>query len=167
MAASSSTATSQSKSIGVKIPTCKISLKDTFLTSPEELYRVFITQEVMSGFFSELLFAHRSLFLGSFLRHSVGHSCPWEWNKTAGLQNACLKFTCASFHTVGKRGLMPTRSQFWAAVSTYLYVYLLLCVVRSLGIYSCVILVLFCFFLFRLVVSKCILWIAPLFQTII
>ncbi|NWS42991.1 AHSA1 ATPase, partial [Probosciger aterrimus] len=46
----SSTATSQSKSIGVKIPTCKISLKDTFLTSPEELYRVFITQEMVQAF---------------------------------------------------------------------------------------------------------------------
>lgn len=50
-AASSSTAASQSKSVGVKIPTCKISLKDTFLTSPEELYRVFVTQEVMPGLF--------------------------------------------------------------------------------------------------------------------
>ncbi|XP_035757979.1 activator of 90 kDa heat shock protein ATPase homolog 1 [Egretta garzetta] len=49
-AASSSTATSQSKSIGVKIPTCKISLKDTFLTSPEELYRVFVTQEMVQAF---------------------------------------------------------------------------------------------------------------------
>lgn len=50
-AASSSTATAQSKSIGVKIPTCKIILKDTFLTSPEELYRVFVTQEVTPGLF--------------------------------------------------------------------------------------------------------------------
>uniref|UniRef100_G1NJQ8 Activator of HSP90 ATPase activity 1 n=1 Tax=Meleagris gallopavo TaxID=9103 RepID=G1NJQ8_MELGA len=50
MAASSSTATAQSKSIGVKIPTCKINLKDTFLTSPEELYRVFVTQEMVQAF---------------------------------------------------------------------------------------------------------------------
>ncbi|XP_028941645.1 activator of 90 kDa heat shock protein ATPase homolog 1 [Antrostomus carolinensis] len=49
-AASSSTASSQSKSVGVKIPTCKISLKDTFLTSPEELYRVFVTQEMVQAF---------------------------------------------------------------------------------------------------------------------
>ncbi|XP_010214676.1 PREDICTED: activator of 90 kDa heat shock protein ATPase homolog 1 isoform X2 [Tinamus guttatus] len=49
-AASSNTATSQSKSVGVKIPTCKISLKDTFLTSPEELYRVFVTQEMVQAF---------------------------------------------------------------------------------------------------------------------
>ncbi|NXF93911.1 AHSA1 ATPase, partial [Eubucco bourcierii] len=49
-AASSSAATSQSKSIGVKIPTCKINLKDTFLTSPEELYRVFVTQEMVQAF---------------------------------------------------------------------------------------------------------------------
>uniref|UniRef100_A0A8D0GZF8 Activator of HSP90 ATPase activity 1 n=1 Tax=Sphenodon punctatus TaxID=8508 RepID=A0A8D0GZF8_SPHPU len=40
------TAALHSKSIGVKIPTCKINLKEVFLTSPEELYRVFITQEV-------------------------------------------------------------------------------------------------------------------------
>ncbi|XP_053835235.1 activator of 90 kDa heat shock protein ATPase homolog 1 isoform X2 [Vidua macroura] len=49
-AARSSTATPQSKPIGVKIPTCKISLKDTFLTSPEELYRVFVTQEMVQAF---------------------------------------------------------------------------------------------------------------------
>ncbi|XP_067388705.1 activator of 90 kDa heat shock protein ATPase homolog 1 [Emydura macquarii macquarii] len=41
---------SDSKPIGVKIPTCKISLKDIFLTSPEELYRVFTTQEMVQAF---------------------------------------------------------------------------------------------------------------------
>uniref|UniRef100_A0A8C8RZN0 Activator of 90 kDa heat shock protein ATPase homolog 1 n=1 Tax=Pelusios castaneus TaxID=367368 RepID=A0A8C8RZN0_9SAUR len=41
---------SDSKSIGVKIPTCKINLKDIFLTSPEELYRVFTTQEMVQAF---------------------------------------------------------------------------------------------------------------------
>lgn len=35
---------------GVKIPTCKFSLKDTFLTSPEELYRVFLNQEMVQAF---------------------------------------------------------------------------------------------------------------------
>nr|XP_060613786.1 activator of 90 kDa heat shock protein ATPase homolog 1 isoform X1 [Anolis sagrei ordinatus] len=40
----------KSKSVGVKIPTCKINLKDTFLTSPDELYRVFITQEMIQAF---------------------------------------------------------------------------------------------------------------------
>ncbi|XP_048047623.1 activator of 90 kDa heat shock protein ATPase homolog 1b isoform X1 [Megalobrama amblycephala] len=35
---------------GVKIPTCKFSLKDTFLTSPEELYRVFLNQELVQAF---------------------------------------------------------------------------------------------------------------------
>lgn len=35
---------------GVKIPTCKISLKENFLTSPEELYRIFITQELVQAF---------------------------------------------------------------------------------------------------------------------
>ncbi|XP_070610149.1 activator of 90 kDa heat shock protein ATPase homolog 1 isoform X2 [Erythrolamprus reginae] len=41
---------SASKSVGVKIPTCKIKLKDIFLTSPEDLYRVFITQEMVQAF---------------------------------------------------------------------------------------------------------------------
>lgn len=40
----------KSKSVGVKIPTCKINLKDLFLTSPYELYRVFITQEMVQAF---------------------------------------------------------------------------------------------------------------------
>ncbi|CAI5764315.1 of 90 kDa heat shock ATPase homolog 1 isoform X1 [Podarcis lilfordi] len=40
----------KSKSVGVKIPTCKINLKDVFLTSPDELYRVFITQEMVQAF---------------------------------------------------------------------------------------------------------------------
>ncbi|KAF7201192.1 activator of 90 kDa heat shock protein ATPase-like protein 1-like, partial [Nothobranchius furzeri] len=35
---------------GVKIPTCKISLKDTFLTSPADLYRVFLNQEMVQAF---------------------------------------------------------------------------------------------------------------------
>lgn len=35
---------------GVKIPTCKFSLKDTFLTSPEDLYRVFLNQEMVQAF---------------------------------------------------------------------------------------------------------------------
>ncbi|KAI7804559.1 putative pancreatic alpha-amylase-like [Triplophysa rosa] len=42
---SSSTAAAPPPSTGVKIPTCKFSLKDTFLTSPDELYRVFLNQE--------------------------------------------------------------------------------------------------------------------------
>lgn len=44
--AKSAPSKSQAKPVGVKIPTCKITLKETFLTSPEELYRVFTTQEV-------------------------------------------------------------------------------------------------------------------------
>ncbi|XP_056624671.1 activator of 90 kDa heat shock protein ATPase homolog 1b [Triplophysa dalaica] len=35
---------------GVKIPTCKFSLKDTFLTSPDELYRVFLNQDMLQAF---------------------------------------------------------------------------------------------------------------------
>ncbi|XP_053330613.1 activator of 90 kDa heat shock protein ATPase homolog 1 [Spea bombifrons] len=35
---------------GVKIPTCKVTLKETFLTSPEELYRVLTRQELVEGF---------------------------------------------------------------------------------------------------------------------
>ncbi|XP_057199435.1 activator of 90 kDa heat shock protein ATPase homolog 1-like [Triplophysa rosa] len=46
---SSSTAAAPPPSTGVKIPTCKFSLKDTFLTSPDELYRVFLNQEVSFG----------------------------------------------------------------------------------------------------------------------
>ncbi|XP_028914666.1 activator of 90 kDa heat shock protein ATPase homolog 1 [Ornithorhynchus anatinus] len=48
--AKTGTSANQSKSVGVKIPTCKISLKDSFLTSPEELYRVFLTQEMVQAF---------------------------------------------------------------------------------------------------------------------
>ncbi|KAM6335791.1 activator of 90 kDa heat shock protein ATPase homolog 1 isoform 2-T2 [Podargus strigoides] len=81
-AASSSTATSQSKSIGVKIPTCKISLKDTFLTSPEELYRVFITQELRG------LMTDRSQFqiaVSTYLwsKLSPTHKLPWRLIKEA------------------------------------------------------------------------------------
>ncbi|XP_032883504.1 activator of 90 kDa heat shock protein ATPase homolog 1 [Amblyraja radiata] len=39
-----------SKSVAVKIPTCKINLKDEFMTSPEELYKIFITEELVQAF---------------------------------------------------------------------------------------------------------------------
>lgn len=48
--AKSAPSKSQAKPVGVKIPTCKITLKETFLTSPEELYRVFTTQELVQAF---------------------------------------------------------------------------------------------------------------------
>ncbi|MBN3305078.1 AHSA1 ATPase, partial [Amia calva] len=35
---------------GVKIPTCKFTVKETFLTSPEELYRIFLNQEMVQAF---------------------------------------------------------------------------------------------------------------------
>lgn len=35
---------------GVKIPTCKVSMRETFLTCPEELYRVLTRQELVQGF---------------------------------------------------------------------------------------------------------------------
>ncbi|XP_071401417.1 activator of 90 kDa heat shock protein ATPase homolog 1b isoform X2 [Centroberyx affinis] len=35
---------------GVKIPTCKFSMKETFLTSPAELFRVFLNQEMVQAF---------------------------------------------------------------------------------------------------------------------
>ncbi|KAG8448990.1 hypothetical protein GDO86_015886 [Hymenochirus boettgeri] len=35
---------------GVKIPTCKLTLKETFLTSPQELYSVLTQQELVQGF---------------------------------------------------------------------------------------------------------------------
>ncbi|XP_075700609.1 activator of 90 kDa heat shock protein ATPase homolog 1 [Rhinoderma darwinii] len=38
------------QSTGVKIPTCKVRMKETFLTSPEELYRVLTRQELVQGF---------------------------------------------------------------------------------------------------------------------
>ncbi|CAH2328466.1 activator of 90 kDa heat shock ATPase homolog 1 [Pelobates cultripes] len=41
---------SKCPSIGVKIPTCKFTLKETFLTSPEELYRVLTQEELVQGF---------------------------------------------------------------------------------------------------------------------
>lgn len=44
--AKSAPSKSQARPVGVKIPTCKITLRESFLTSPEELYRVFTTQEV-------------------------------------------------------------------------------------------------------------------------
>ncbi|XP_035630394.1 activator of 90 kDa heat shock protein ATPase homolog 1-like isoform X2 [Oncorhynchus keta] len=37
-------------STGVKISTCKFSLKETFLTSPDELYRTFINQNMVQAF---------------------------------------------------------------------------------------------------------------------
>ncbi|XP_067585398.1 activator of 90 kDa heat shock protein ATPase homolog 1 isoform X2 [Pseudorca crassidens] len=44
--AKSAPSKTQARPVGVKIPTCKITLRETFLTSPEELYRVFTTQEI-------------------------------------------------------------------------------------------------------------------------
>ncbi|XP_019732759.1 activator of 90 kDa heat shock protein ATPase homolog 1 [Hippocampus comes] len=35
---------------GVKIPTCKFSLTETFLTSPADLFRVFVNQEMIQAF---------------------------------------------------------------------------------------------------------------------
>ncbi|XP_063040039.1 activator of 90 kDa heat shock protein ATPase homolog 1-like [Engraulis encrasicolus] len=35
---------------GVKIPTCKFTIKDTFMTSPEDLFRVFLNQEMVQAF---------------------------------------------------------------------------------------------------------------------
>ena len=42
----SSGTTAPPPNTGVKIPTCKFSMRETFLTSPAELYRVFLNQEV-------------------------------------------------------------------------------------------------------------------------
>ncbi|XP_029937967.1 activator of 90 kDa heat shock protein ATPase homolog 1-like [Myripristis murdjan] len=46
----SSGSTATPVNTGVKIPTCKFSMKDTFLTSPAELYRVFLNQEMVQAF---------------------------------------------------------------------------------------------------------------------
>nr|XP_030687753.1 activator of 90 kDa heat shock protein ATPase homolog 1 isoform X3 [Globicephala melas] len=48
--AKSAPSKTQARPVGVKIPTCKITLRETFLTSPEELYRVFTTQELVQAF---------------------------------------------------------------------------------------------------------------------
>ncbi|KAL6486456.1 hypothetical protein MHYP_G00058480 [Metynnis hypsauchen] len=45
-----SSSSTKASSSGVKIPTVKFSLKETFLTSPEELYRVFLNQEMVQAF---------------------------------------------------------------------------------------------------------------------
>lgn len=41
---------SSAGAVGVKIPTCKFNLRDTFLTAPEELYRVFVNHEMARAF---------------------------------------------------------------------------------------------------------------------
>ncbi|KAJ3613754.1 hypothetical protein NHX12_020000 [Muraenolepis orangiensis] len=46
----SSGSTAPPPNTGVKIPTCKFSMRETFLTSPAELYRVFLNQEMVQAF---------------------------------------------------------------------------------------------------------------------
>ncbi|KAM4625533.1 activator of 90 kDa heat shock protein ATPase homolog 1-like [Polymixia lowei] len=46
----SSGSTATPSNAGVKIPTCKFTMKETFLTSPAELYRVFLNQEMVQAF---------------------------------------------------------------------------------------------------------------------
>uniref|UniRef100_A0A3Q1IYR0 Activator of 90 kDa heat shock protein ATPase homolog 1 n=1 Tax=Anabas testudineus TaxID=64144 RepID=A0A3Q1IYR0_ANATE len=50
ISSSSSKAAPVNVNTGVKIPTCKFSMKETFLTSPPELYRVFLNQEMVQAF---------------------------------------------------------------------------------------------------------------------
>ncbi|XP_068195222.1 activator of 90 kDa heat shock protein ATPase homolog 1-like [Antennarius striatus] len=47
---SSPSGTSAPPSSGVRIPTCKFSLRETFQASPAELYRVFTSQEMLQAF---------------------------------------------------------------------------------------------------------------------
>ncbi|XP_034015357.1 activator of 90 kDa heat shock protein ATPase homolog 1b [Thalassophryne amazonica] len=47
---SSSSSTVTPVNTGVKIPTCKFCMNETFLTSPFELYRVFVNQEMVQAF---------------------------------------------------------------------------------------------------------------------
>ncbi|XP_054470054.1 activator of 90 kDa heat shock protein ATPase homolog 1b [Anoplopoma fimbria] len=47
---SSSGGTAAPINTGVKIPTCKFSLREKFLTSPADLYRVFLNQEMVQAF---------------------------------------------------------------------------------------------------------------------
>uniref|UniRef100_A0A8C0I2G4 Activator of 90 kDa heat shock protein ATPase homolog 1 n=1 Tax=Balaenoptera musculus TaxID=9771 RepID=A0A8C0I2G4_BALMU len=48
--AKSAPSKTQARPVGVKIPTGKNTLRETFLTSPEELHRVFTTQELVRAF---------------------------------------------------------------------------------------------------------------------
>jgi len=50
MQINSSGSSANTTNTGVKIPTCKFSIKDTFLTSPGELFRAFINQEMIQAF---------------------------------------------------------------------------------------------------------------------
>ncbi|XP_041827096.1 activator of 90 kDa heat shock protein ATPase homolog 1a [Melanotaenia boesemani] len=47
---SSKSSTAAPINTGVKIPTCKFSMRDTFLTSPADLYRVFLNQDMVQAF---------------------------------------------------------------------------------------------------------------------
>ncbi|XP_068574100.1 activator of 90 kDa heat shock protein ATPase homolog 1b [Cebidichthys violaceus] len=47
---SSSSSTAAPANTGVKIPTCKFSMREKFLTSPADLYRVFLNQEMTQAF---------------------------------------------------------------------------------------------------------------------
>ncbi|XP_028293074.1 activator of 90 kDa heat shock protein ATPase homolog 1b [Gouania willdenowi] len=47
---SSSSSSATPTNTGVKIPTCKFSLRETFLTSPPELYRTFLNQDMVQAF---------------------------------------------------------------------------------------------------------------------
>ncbi|XP_019732772.1 activator of 90 kDa heat shock protein ATPase homolog 1-like [Hippocampus comes] len=47
---SSSSTAAPPVNTGVKIPTCKFSLTETFLTSPADLFRVFVNQEMIQAF---------------------------------------------------------------------------------------------------------------------
>ncbi|XP_061742765.1 activator of 90 kDa heat shock protein ATPase homolog 1-like [Nerophis ophidion] len=47
---SSSSSTAAPVHTGVKIPTCKFSIRETFLTSPADLYRVFVNKEMTQAF---------------------------------------------------------------------------------------------------------------------
>ncbi|TNN27274.1 Activator heat shock protein ATPase 1 [Liparis tanakae] len=50
ISSSSSTSSSAPVNTGVKIPTCKFSMREKFLTSPADLYRVFLNQEMTQAF---------------------------------------------------------------------------------------------------------------------
>lgn len=71
---SSSSSTAAPVNTGVKIPTCKFTLKDKFLTSPADLYRVFLNQEV--GFSSLTLMMKPFAFKVNFSSFTSSRSCP-------------------------------------------------------------------------------------------
>ncbi|MEE6520925.1 hypothetical protein FKM82_018907, partial [Ascaphus truei] len=90
---------------GVKIPTCKVTLKETFLTSPEELYRVFTRQEVQSWARAHILYIYTSTYTPStytpisFVLYSIWCS---EYDAINDAAKVCVCVcVCVCVYTLG------------------------------------------------------------------